>query len=70
LHQERQRERIIDERRESPKDPVRNSTAAPIERRRAEIHASRILKLDRAAKQDEPAPEGDAADFPAYQPAA
>ena len=56
--------------RESQKDPERNSTAAPIERRRAEIHASRILKLDRAAKQDESAPEGDAVDFPADQPAA
>ena len=48
--------------REYEKDRGKDSTAAPIKRRLAEIHASRILKLDRAAKQDEPAPEGDAAE--------
>jgi single-strand DNA-binding protein len=43
---------------------------APITRRLAEIHANRILKLDRAAKQDEPAPDGDAEDFSVEEPAA
>jgi single-strand DNA-binding protein len=47
-----------------------DSTAAPIKSRMAEIHASRILKLDRAAKQDEPAPEGDAAALPVEETAA
>lgn len=55
--------------REYQKDPERNSTAAPIQRRVAEIHASRILKLDRVAKQDEPAPEGDSAELPVEEPA-
>jgi single-strand DNA-binding protein len=40
---------------------------APITRRLAEIHVHRILKLDRVAKQDEPAPEGDADELPAEQ---
>ena len=56
--------------REYEKDRGKESTAAPIKRRLAEIHASRILKLDRAAKQDEPAPDGDPSDFPVDQPAA
>ena len=56
--------------REYKKDRGSDADAAPIIRRLAEIHANRILKLDRAAKQDEPAPEGDAADFPVDQPAA
>jgi single-strand DNA-binding protein len=56
--------------REYEKDRGKDSTAAPIKRRLAEIHVSRILKLDRAAKQDEPAPDGDASDFPVDQPAA
>jgi single-strand DNA-binding protein len=46
--------------REYEKDLGKDSSAAPSRRRLAEIHASRILKLDRAAKQDEPAPEADA----------
>lgn len=56
--------------REYQKDPEGNSSVAPIKRRLAEIHASRILKLDRAAKQEEPAPDGDAADFPVVEPTA
>jgi single-strand DNA-binding protein len=56
--------------REYEKDRSNDSTATPIKRRLAEIHASRILKLDRAAKQDEPAREGDAAEFPVEEPAA
>ena len=54
--------------REYQKDPDGNSSAAPIKRRLAEIHARRILKLDRAAKQDEPAPDGDSAEFPVEEP--
>jgi single-strand DNA-binding protein len=56
--------------REYEKDRGKDSTAAPIKRRLAEIHVSRIWKLDRAAKQDEPAPDSDASDFPVDQPAA
>ena len=56
--------------REYPKDPEQKSIVTPIKHRLAEIHANRILKLDRAAKQDEPAPEGDTADFSVDQPAA
>src|SRR5581483_5567396 len=55
--------------REYKKDRGSDADALPIKRRMAEIHATRILKLDRAAKQDEPAPD-DAADFPADRPAA
>jgi hypothetical protein len=36
----------------------------------AEIHANRILKLDRAAKQDEPGPEVDPEELPAEESAA
>jgi single-strand DNA-binding protein len=56
--------------REYQKAPEPNSTAAPIKRRLAEIHANRIMKLDRAARQDEPAPESDAADLLVEEPAA
>ena len=56
--------------REYQKTPEPNSAAAPIKRRLAEIRASRIMKLDRAAKQDEPAPDGDAAELPVEEPAA
>ena len=56
--------------REYQKDGGSDSSDAPLKRRLAEIHANRILKLDRAAKQDEPAPERDAEDFPSGQPAA
>ena len=44
--------------REYKKDRGSDADELPIKRRVAEIHAYRILKLDRAAKQDEPAPEG------------
>jgi single-strand DNA-binding protein len=50
--------------REYQKNPEPNSTDAPIKRRLAEIHVNRILKLDRSAKQDESAPEGDAGELP------
>ena len=56
--------------REYEEDRGQDSTDAPIKRRMAEIHASRILKLDRAAKQDEPAPEGDAGELPTEEPVA
>lgn len=36
----------------------------------AEIHVNRILKLDRAEKQDEPAPEVDPSKLPADEPTA
>lgn len=56
--------------REYKKDPGSDADAVPIKRRLAEIHANRILKLDRVAKQDEPAPEGDPEDFPSEEVAA
>jgi single-strand DNA-binding protein len=56
--------------REYKKDRGSDASAAPIKRRMAEIHASRILKLDRAVKQDEPTPEGESEDFPSEQSAA
>jgi single-strand DNA-binding protein len=56
--------------REYKKDRGSDTSAAPVKRRLAEIHANRILKLDRAAKQEEPAPEGDPEDFPPEESAA
>jgi hypothetical protein len=52
---------------------TRNSTARKKRRRPlgiAEIHVNRILKLDRAEKQDEPAPEVDPSELPADEPTA
>ena len=46
--------------REYKKEGGSDADELPIKRRLAEVHANRILKLDRAAKQDEPAPAGDA----------
>ena len=45
--------------RDYQQDPGNDASDAPIKRRLAEIHANRILKLDRAAKQEEPTPEPD-----------
>ena len=56
--------------REYKKDRGSDADALPIKRRVAEIHANRILKLDRSAKQDEPAPDGGAEDFPSEESAA
>ena len=56
--------------REYKKDRGSDADAAPIKRRLAEIHANRILKLDRAAKQDEPGPEVDPEELPAEESAA
>ncbi len=53
--------------REYKKDRGSEASAAPVKRRLAEIHANRILKLDRAAMQDEPAPEGVPEDFPSEE---
>ncbi len=55
--------------REYKKDRGSDADAAPIRRRMAEIHASRILKLDRVARQEEPA-VGDASASAPDQPAA
>lgn len=49
--------------REYKQDRGSDADLIPTRRRLAEIHASRILKLDRAAKQDEPASETDTSDF-------
>jgi single-strand DNA-binding protein len=56
--------------REYKLDRGSDADNAPVTRRLAEIHVNRILKLDRAAKQDEPSPEGGAEEFPVEQPAA
>lgn len=56
--------------REYKKDRGSDADAAPIKRRLAEVHASRILKLDRAAKQDDPVPEADSVDFADEAPSA
>jgi single-strand DNA-binding protein len=55
--------------REYKKDRGSDANDASVKHRVAEIHANRILKLDRAAKQDEPAPEGDSAEVPVPEPA-
>ena len=49
--------------REYKQDRGSDADSIPTKRRLAEIHAGRILKLDRAAKQDEPASETEAAIF-------
>lgn len=56
--------------REYKKDRGSDADAAPVKRRLAEIHAHRILKLDRAAKQDETAPESQQAELLVEEPTA
>lgn len=56
--------------REYKQDRGSDADAVPINRRMAEIHANRILKLDRAAKQEEPPSEGDSGELPIEEPAA
>ena len=56
--------------REYEKEYGTTKTPAAVKRRVAEIHTSRILKLDRAEKQEEPAPEVDPSELPADQPTA
>ena len=54
--------------REYEKQYGTKEAPAPIKHRVAEIHINRILKLDRAEKQDEPAPEVDPSELPADEP--
>jgi hypothetical protein len=56
--------------REYKKGRGSDADEMPIKRRLAEIHANRILKLDRVAKQDEPASNVDTAEFPVEEPSA
>jgi single-strand DNA-binding protein len=56
--------------REYKVDRGSDADNVPIIRRAAQIYVGRILKLDRAAKQEEPAPEGDPEEFPVEQFAA
>ena len=56
--------------REYEKEYGTKKAPAPVKHRVAEIHVNRILKLDRAEKQDEPAPEVDPSELPADQPTA
>ena len=55
--------------REYKEDRGSDASDAPVKRRLAEIHATRILKLDRAAKQEDPAPDGNS-ELPVEEPAA
>ncbi len=55
--------------REYEKDYGTKKKPVPVKHRVAEIHVSRILKLDRAEKQDEPAPEVEPSEIPADEPA-
>jgi single-strand DNA-binding protein len=50
--------------REYKQDGGSDADTVPTKRRTAEIHVNRILKLDRPAKQEEPASEVESADFP------
>ena len=56
--------------REYEKEYGTKQAATHIKHRVAEIHVNRILKLDRAEKQDEPAPEVDPSELPADEPTA
>ena len=56
--------------REYEKEYGTKEVPAPVKRRVAEIHVNRILKLDRAEKQDEPASEIDPSELPADEPTA
>ncbi len=56
--------------REYEKNHGTNSNPVPVKHRAAEVTASRILKLDRAEKQDESAPEFDNVEFQAQDSAA
>ena len=54
--------------REYEKEYGTKKAPAPVKHRVAEIHVNRILKLDRAEKQDEPAPEVDPSELPVEDP--
>jgi len=56
--------------REYEKEYGTKKAATHIKHRVAEIHINRLLKLDRAEKQDEPAPEVDSSELPAEEPTA
>ncbi len=56
--------------REYEKNHGTKSNPVPVKHRAAEVTASRILKLDRAEKQDESAPEFDNVEFQAQDSAA
>ncbi|HTG59799.1 MAG TPA: hypothetical protein VMG63_10375, partial [Terriglobia bacterium] len=54
--------------REYKKEYGTKKAPTTVKHRVAEIHISRILKLDRAEKQDEPAPEVDPSELPVEDP--
>ena len=56
--------------REYEKEYGTKKAPAPVKHRVADIHVNRILKLDRAEKLDEPAPEVDPFELPADEPTA
>ena len=56
--------------REYEKEYGTKKAPAPVKHRVAEIYINRMLKLDRAEKQDEPAPEVDPSELPADKPTA
>ena len=56
--------------REYEKEYGTKKAPSRVKHRVAEIHLNRILKLDRAEKQDEPAPEVDPSELPADKPTA
>jgi len=56
--------------REYEKEYGTKKAPSRVKHRVAEIHLNRILKLDRAEKQDEPAPEVDPSEPPADKPTA
>ena len=56
--------------REYEKEHGTKKASASVKHRVAEIHINRILKLDRAEKQHEPAPEVDPSELPADESAA
>ena len=54
--------------REYEKDYGTKKKPLPVKHRVAEIRVSRVLKLDRADKQEEPVPETDASEISADEP--
>lgn len=56
--------------REYEKEYGTSEAPAPVKHRVAEIQVKRILKLDRAERQEEPAPEVDSSELPTDQPTA
>jgi single-strand DNA-binding protein len=56
--------------REYKVDRGSDADSVPVTRRLTEIHANRILKLDRVAKQEDPVSENELADITADEPVA